>query len=69
MYDLIQRTANENFVLTCCLIVGFSVFIVIWFMSIRGEKKSSWKKEYNNRYEPEYQSIPYRIIRFLLLGY
>ena len=65
--NLIQRTANENFVLTCCLIVGFSIFIIMWFMSIRGEKKSnSWQKQYRDMYEPEYQSLSYRILKFLL---
>ncbi len=68
MFELIQSTANENFVLTWCLIIGFSVLVIMWKMSLT-PKRDRRQREYNEMYEPEYQSLPYRILRFLLLGF
>lgn len=69
MLELIQKMASTNFVLTWCLIIGFSDFIIMWGMSVQGENKSQYQIEYRDMYEPVFQSIPYRILRFLLLGY
>ncbi len=65
MFEIIQRTVNENVGLSLCLVIGFSVLVIMWYMSST-PKRDRQQIEYRDMYEPEYQSLSYRILKFLL---